>query len=94
MNKGAHGFGFSSHWLENWREIFKLITKREQSQSRNYFPQSFENGRKIKKLTLLALAFVKANDEGPTLEASAFEFSVLQGTCIWTPNFCFTSPLT
>ena len=21
-------FGFASHWLKNWREIFKLITKR------------------------------------------------------------------
>ena len=22
------GFGFASHWLKNWRESFKLITKR------------------------------------------------------------------
>ena len=22
------GFGFASRWLKNWREIFKLITKR------------------------------------------------------------------
>ena len=22
------GFGFASHWLENWRESFKPITKR------------------------------------------------------------------
>ena len=22
------GFGFSSHWLKNWREIFRPITKR------------------------------------------------------------------
>ena len=25
---GAIGFGFDSHWLKNWREAFKPITKR------------------------------------------------------------------
>ena len=25
---GAVGFGFDPHWLKNWREPFKLITKR------------------------------------------------------------------
>ena len=25
---GAISFGFDSHWLKNWRESFKLITKR------------------------------------------------------------------
>ena len=25
---GAIGFGFDSHWLNNWRESFKPITKR------------------------------------------------------------------
>ena len=25
---GAIGFGFTSHWLKNWREAFKPITKR------------------------------------------------------------------
>ena len=25
---GALGFGFDSHWLKNWRESFKPITKR------------------------------------------------------------------
>ena len=25
---GAVGFGFASHWLKNWRESFKPITKR------------------------------------------------------------------
>ena len=24
---GAIGFGFASHWLKNWRESFKAITK-------------------------------------------------------------------
>ena len=26
--QGAIGFGFASHWLKNWRESFKPITKR------------------------------------------------------------------
>ena len=26
--QGAIAFGFASHWLENWRESFKPITKR------------------------------------------------------------------
>ena len=26
--QGAIGFGFSSHWLKNWLELFKPITKR------------------------------------------------------------------
>ena len=25
---GAIGFGFASHWLKNWRDSFKPITKR------------------------------------------------------------------
>ena len=25
--QGAIAFGFASHWLKNWREIFKPITK-------------------------------------------------------------------
>ena len=36
------GFGFASHWLKNWHETFKPITKRS---NRNHaiFRQSFEN---------------------------------------------------
>ena len=30
---GAIGFGFASHWLKNWRDCFKPITKRS---SRNH----------------------------------------------------------
>ena len=26
--RGAIGFGFTSHWLKNWRESFKPISKR------------------------------------------------------------------
>ena len=31
--QGATGFGFASHWYKNWREIFKPITKRSNTQS-------------------------------------------------------------
>ena len=39
---GAIGFGFASHWLKNWRESFKPITKRSNRNHGN-FRQSFEN---------------------------------------------------
>ena len=29
--QGWIGFGFASHWLKNWRESFKPITKRSNS---------------------------------------------------------------
>ena len=31
--RGAIGFGFASHWLKNWRDSFKPITK---PSNRNY----------------------------------------------------------
>jgi len=31
--RGAIGFGFTSHWLKNWRKSFQPITK---SSNRNY----------------------------------------------------------
>ena len=39
---GAIGFGFAfaSHWLKNWRDSFKPISKRS---NRNHFRHSFEN---------------------------------------------------
>ena len=41
---GAIGFGFASHWLKNWRDSFKPITKRS---NRNHVitfdSRSFEN---------------------------------------------------
>ena len=40
---GALGFGFASHWLKNWRDSFKPITKRSNRKSRDYFRHSFEN---------------------------------------------------
>ena len=27
--QGAIGFGFASHWLKNWRDIFKPRTRRD-----------------------------------------------------------------
>ena len=34
---GAIGFGFDSHWLKNWRESFKPITKHSNRNPRSYF---------------------------------------------------------
>ena len=38
---GVIGFGFASHWLKNWRESFKPITKH--SNCNHVITQSFEN---------------------------------------------------
>ena len=40
---GAIDFVFASHWLKNWRESFKPITKRSNRNHVYYFRQSFEN---------------------------------------------------
>ena len=40
---GAIGFGFASHWLKNWRESLKPITKRSNRDHEIYVRQSFEN---------------------------------------------------
>ena len=34
--QGAIAFGFASHWLQNWRESFKPITKRTKRSNRNH----------------------------------------------------------
>ena len=46
---GAIGLGFASHWLKNWRESFKPITKRC---NRNHL-------RRLERVFLVAIAFVK-----------------------------------
>ena len=38
--QGAIGFGFASHWLKNWRESFKPITKRSNRKMAGYWPSS------------------------------------------------------
>ena len=52
--RGAIGFGFDSHWLKNWRESFKPITKRS---SRNH-AITFDSHLK----TALRLGFGKYSD--------------------------------
>ena len=56
--KKSIAFGFASHWLKSWHEILKPITAL-QSQSRNYFGQSFENcymrESLFSKLTLISI---------------------------------------
>ena len=51
---GANGFAFASHWLKNWRESFKPITKRS---NRNHVI-TFDSHLKI-ALSLLNLFEVK-----------------------------------
>jgi len=40
---GAIGFGFASHWLKNWRETFKPITKRSNRNHVITLDSHFEN---------------------------------------------------
>ena len=40
---GAIDFGFASHWLKNWRESFKPITKRSNLNHVITFDSHFEN---------------------------------------------------
>ena len=40
---GAIGFGFASHWLKNWRETFKPITKRSNHNHVITLDSHFEN---------------------------------------------------
>ena len=40
---GAIGFGLASHWLKNWNDSFKPITKCINRNHVNYFRQTFEN---------------------------------------------------
>ena len=47
----AIGFGFASHWLKNWRESFKPITKRS---NRNH-AITFDSHLKTALLLLLIL---------------------------------------
>ena len=48
---GAIGFGFDSHWLKNWRESFKPITKRS---NQNYVI-SFDSHLKTALSTVFVL---------------------------------------
>ena len=50
---GAIGFGFASHWLKNWRESFKPITKRS---NRNHII-TFDSHLKTALLNLIVLLY-------------------------------------
>ena len=55
---GAIGFGFASHWLKNWRESFKPITKRS---NRNYiitFDSHLKTALLLSLLLLLQLLLI------------------------------------
>ena len=53
--RGAIGFGFASHWLKNWRESFKPITKRS---NRNRVI-TFDSHLKTALVSTLKLCFCK-----------------------------------
>ena len=50
--RGAIGFGFASHWLKNWRESFKPITKRS---NRNYII-TFDSHLKTALMSIISLS--------------------------------------
>ena len=52
---GAIGFGFASHWLKNWRESFKPITKRSNRNHVITFDSHLKNALKYKELKLPAV---------------------------------------
>ena len=41
---GAIGFGFDPHWLKNWRESFKAITKRSNRNHEINFDSHLKTG--------------------------------------------------
>ena len=59
---GAIGFGFAYHWLKNWRESFKPITKRS---NRNHVI-AFDSHLKT-ALNMLVHKLAKSIDTGASL---------------------------
>ena len=57
---GAIGFGFASHWLKNWRQSFKPITKRS---NRNHVT-SFDSH--LKTALMLTIAVITAISRSDT----------------------------
>ena len=51
---GAIGFGFASHWLKNWRESFKPITKRSNCNHVITFDSHLKTALKRVNLSLIA----------------------------------------
>ena len=45
---GAIGFGFDSHWLKNWRESLKLLTKRSNHNHVISFDSHLKTARKVR----------------------------------------------
>ena len=69
---GAIGFGFASHWLKNWRQSFKPITKRS---NRNHVI-TFDSHLKTSLTTrpkMLINDCVKINEE-TAIDHSYFPF--------------------
>ena len=56
------GFGFASHWLKNWRESFKPITKRS---NRNYIITFDSHLKTALKITARLDEFVQIRSQRP-----------------------------
>ena len=100
--QGAIGFGFSSHWLKNRCKIFKPITERNNrnrvitfdSHSKTaLLPFLQEHTEVTRKFGMSRVKIAKTNEEGPTLEGSAFEFSVLRRYYFGPQIFFFHFPI-
>ena len=64
--RGAIGFGFDSHWLKNWRESFKPITKR------SYRNHVITFDSHLKTATAKKVAFTRLENYRLTSQNAAF----------------------
>ena len=79
--RGAIGFGFDSHWLKNWRESFKPITKRS---NRNHVI-TFDSHLKTALLCNLNFALISeaaAADKTIYAKAVRDHFNVMDSTAL------------
>ena len=75
---GAIGFGFASHWLKNWRESFKPITKRSNRNHVITFDSHLKTALTLQSMINIALLCsyfrVPTEQEGPRVLAAPLEF--------------------
>ena len=55
---GAIGFGFASHWLKNWQESFKPITKRSNRSHRITFDSHLKTALKTNLMLLVRVGLM------------------------------------
>ena len=97
---GAIGFGFASHWLKNWRESFKPITKRSNRDHVITFDSHLKTALRIKITPYKhnEAGFRFRSDEGLRLQRSAlpsFYGGKLNRVNLFdTKSSCFSFPPT